>query len=126
MFRRSLFVLLLMFFIWPLCCLSFCDIRVLINPLVSPNSSSYKTLHRKLRLVSMISTEYLDDLMCSGRTISYWVGIQPLTTFTLHKFCFFLRFRHLVLLLFRQCCLFCFSFVFVIIGMFAKMSRPKI
>jgi hypothetical protein len=34
MFYRSLFVLL-SFFCWPLCCLSFFDIRILIAPLVS-------------------------------------------------------------------------------------------
>ena len=38
MFCRSLFVLLYFFF-WPLCCL-FLDIRILIAPLVSSNSSS--------------------------------------------------------------------------------------
>ena len=38
MFCRSLF-LLLYFFFWPLCCLSFFDIRILITPLVSSNSS---------------------------------------------------------------------------------------
>jgi hypothetical protein len=38
MFCRSLFVLLYFFF-WPLCCLSFFDIRILITPLVSSNSS---------------------------------------------------------------------------------------
>jgi hypothetical protein len=35
---RSLFVLLYFFF-WPLCCLFFFDIRFLITPLVSSNSS---------------------------------------------------------------------------------------
>ena len=48
MFCSSLFVLLffffwplccLSFFFWPLCCLSFFDIQILINPLVSSNSS---------------------------------------------------------------------------------------
>ena len=38
MFSRSLFVLLYFFF-WPLCCLFFFDIRILIDPLVSSNSS---------------------------------------------------------------------------------------
>jgi hypothetical protein len=38
MFCRSLFVLL-HFFFWPLCCLFFFDIRILITPLVSSNSS---------------------------------------------------------------------------------------
>ena len=36
-FCRSLFVLLFFFF-WPLCCLSFFDLRILITPLVSSNS----------------------------------------------------------------------------------------
>jgi len=39
MFCRSLFVLL-SFFFWPLCCLFFFDIRILIAPLISSNSSS--------------------------------------------------------------------------------------
>ena len=26
---------------WPLCCLSFCDLRILITPLISANSSCY-------------------------------------------------------------------------------------
>ena len=38
MFCRSLFVLLYFFF-WPLCCLSFFDLRILLTPLVSSNSS---------------------------------------------------------------------------------------
>jgi hypothetical protein len=37
-FCRSLFVLLLVFF-WPLCCLSFVDLRIFTTPLVSSNSS---------------------------------------------------------------------------------------
>jgi hypothetical protein len=38
LFCRSLFVLLYFFF-WPLCCLFFFDIQILIAPLVSSNSS---------------------------------------------------------------------------------------
>ena len=38
-FCRSLFVL----FLWPLCCLSFFDLRILITPLMSSNSSDYNT-----------------------------------------------------------------------------------
>jgi hypothetical protein len=38
MLCRSLFVLLYFFF-WPLCCLFFFDIRILITPLVSSNTS---------------------------------------------------------------------------------------
>jgi hypothetical protein len=41
MFCKSLFGLL-SFFFWPLCCLSF-DLRILITPLVSSNSSIYET-----------------------------------------------------------------------------------
>ena len=37
MFCRSLFVLL-SFLFWPLCCLSFFDLQILITPLVSSNS----------------------------------------------------------------------------------------
>jgi hypothetical protein len=47
-FCRSLFVLLYFFF-WPLCCLFYFDIRILITPLVSSNSSC--THLRLLRLV---------------------------------------------------------------------------
>ena len=38
MFQRLLFVLLF-FFIWSLCCLSFFDLQILITPLLSSNSS---------------------------------------------------------------------------------------
>ena len=38
MFCRSLFVLLYFFF-WPLCCLFFLDIQILITPLISSSSS---------------------------------------------------------------------------------------
>jgi len=38
-FCRSLFVLLF-FFLWPLCCLFFFDLRILVTPLVSSSSSS--------------------------------------------------------------------------------------
>jgi hypothetical protein len=44
MFCRSLFVIF-SFFFWPLCCLSFFDLRILINPLVS-SSSSYNVFIR--------------------------------------------------------------------------------
>ena len=40
MFCRSLFVFLYFFF-WPFCCLFFFDIRILITPLVSSNSSYF-------------------------------------------------------------------------------------
>ena len=41
-FPGSLFVLL-SFFLWPLCCLSFFDLRILITSLVSSNSSYINT-----------------------------------------------------------------------------------
>ena len=43
MFCRSVFALLY-FFIWPLCCLFFFDLRILITPLVSSNLTYYNTL----------------------------------------------------------------------------------
>jgi len=52
-FCRSLFVrlsfvflaiVLSVLFFWPLCCLSFFDIRILISPLVSSNSSYSQTI----------------------------------------------------------------------------------
>ena len=46
MFCRSLFVLLYFFF-RPLCCLFFFDIRILIAPLVSSNSSYYELKAQK-------------------------------------------------------------------------------
>jgi hypothetical protein len=42
-FFRSLFVLWYFFF-WPLCCMFFFDIRILITPLVSSNSSCGRSL----------------------------------------------------------------------------------
>jgi hypothetical protein len=47
MFCRSLFVLLCFFF-WPLCCLFFFDIQILIAPLVSSNSSFIDCLINEL------------------------------------------------------------------------------
>ena len=47
MFCRSLFVLLY-FFLWPLCCLFFFDLRILITPLVSSNSSSIKLTYKNV------------------------------------------------------------------------------
>ena len=48
MFCRSQFVLLYFFF-WPLCCLFFFDIRILIAPLVSSNSSFLHVTKDKVR-----------------------------------------------------------------------------
>ena len=43
MFCRSLFVPLSLF-LWPLCCLSFFDLRILITPLVYSNSSYHSEI----------------------------------------------------------------------------------
>ena len=43
MFYRSLFVLLYFFF-WPLCCLFVFDLRILIIPLLSSNSSYFNSI----------------------------------------------------------------------------------
>ena len=47
MFCRSLFVFL-SFFFWSLCCLFFFELRILITPLVSSNSSSYSHFKRQI------------------------------------------------------------------------------
>ena len=47
MFCRSLFVLLPLFF-WPLCCLFFFDVRILITSLISSNSSYRSSKHNRV------------------------------------------------------------------------------
>ena len=54
MFCRSLFVLLYFFF-WPLCCLFFFDIQILIIPLVFSNSSYFTYFNRIGDCGAMIS-----------------------------------------------------------------------
>jgi hypothetical protein len=52
----------LSFFFWPLCCLFFYDIRILVTPLVSSNSSVYSTeyvIGDRKHFEVMISTEPL-------------------------------------------------------------------
>jgi hypothetical protein len=62
MFCRSLFVL----FVWPLCCLSF-DLRVLIIPLVSSNSSY---------LIQLTLTCKVERFLCILVSFSYNVLID--------------------------------------------------
>jgi hypothetical protein len=60
MFCRSLFVLL-SFFFWLLCCLSFFDLRILITPLVSSNSSYFKNDRHRYKFIIL------------GRDVIYFV-----------------------------------------------------
>jgi hypothetical protein len=48
------------FLFWPLCCLFFFDIRILISPLVSSNSSQ-NTLVRTCRTSRMLSWRYMSS-----------------------------------------------------------------
>ena len=84
MFCRSLFVLF-SFFVWPLCCLSFFDLRILIIPLVSSNSSQFqckhnliyetsKQMHNKQR--NIITSFYYDNF--------FWVFSKAYKTLNSH------------------------------------------
>ena len=59
MFCRSLFVLLYFFF-WTLCCLFFFDIRILIAPLVSSNSSIPHMPHVVLLSQSTVQYQHIN------------------------------------------------------------------
>ena len=70
-FCRSLFVVLY-FFIWPLCCLFFFDILILITPLVSSNSSLYyiswlRTIVTLLAHWNARTCHYSLKLVCLGK-----------------------------------------------------------
>ena len=54
MFCRSLFVLLCSFF-WPLCCLFFFDIQIMITPLVFLNSSFYYVKVKKKKKPAIVT-----------------------------------------------------------------------
>jgi len=71
MFCGSLFVLLYLFF-WPLCCLFFFDIRILITPLVSPNSSciTKADLSKIIRLAISRYSETLFQLTTNHCVVS--------------------------------------------------------
>ena len=74
MFCRSLFVLLFFLF-WPLCCLSF-DLRIMITPLVSSNSSVIIIY----RLNQMLNTYSNNSSWCSfSKSISRMTEQQWLT-----------------------------------------------
>ena len=80
---RSLFVLLY-FFIWPLCCLFFFDIRILITPLISSNSSMKIRFEQWLLTISLISskratTSHFNQLNTKKTITRFWlyrVGTQ--------------------------------------------------
>jgi hypothetical protein len=67
MLCRSLFVLLYFFF-WPLCWLFFFDIRILIAPLVSSNSSYLEIVTYSHTTRTPLKTG--GELRCSGRVSS--------------------------------------------------------
>jgi len=72
MFCRSLFVIL-SFFFWPLRCLSFFDLRILITPLVSPSFSN----PINDVMVSLLASSCVDRgfKSRSGQTKDYKIGI---------------------------------------------------
>ena len=80
MFCRSLFVVLYFSF-WPLCCLFFFDLRILVTPLVSANSSYHIMLYRvliawlgfELTMIMVMGTD------CMGRYISIYHTITTTT-----------------------------------------------
>ena len=95
MFSRSLFVLLFFFF-WPLCCLSFFDLQILITPLVSSNSfwncsDSVIFLSVLLSVISLCSTYLLhcfcfvfhDYVFCISSNLNLTLMIK-LNTYTVH------------------------------------------
>jgi hypothetical protein len=55
-FCRSFFVLLYFYF-WPLCCLFFFDVQILITPLVSTNSSYWYSILIQVRVHWYYSTD---------------------------------------------------------------------
>ena len=62
-FFRSLFVFLYFLF-WLLCCLFFCDLRIMITPLISSNSSASCTF-KVIRKTNQYLKEYLNqDMFC--------------------------------------------------------------
>ena len=79
LFCRSLFVLLSFFSFWPLCCLFFFDIRILITPLVSSNSS-----YDISRLCDYSST----TCVTSGAGTAYPSGTHEFTTVFPQSFVF--------------------------------------
>jgi len=84
-FCRSLFVLLYFFF-WPLCCLFFCDLRILITPLVSSNSSLvlFESIYGKEREKSIVDCFFINSLDFKKEIIPAWYkwNVSRLNTFS--------------------------------------------
>ena len=74
-FHHWLLACFLYFFFWPLCCLFFFEIRILITPLVSSNPSS---AHRPIRRISM--------LIIVERTIRQCAELPVMTVMILNVF----------------------------------------
>ena len=47
-------------YFWPLCCLFFFDLRILITPLISSNSSAYNILYRKIKNTKTVKPRHHD------------------------------------------------------------------
>jgi hypothetical protein len=77
MFCRSLFVLLYFFF-WPLCCLFFFDLRILITPLVSSNSSYANGLFLNTILFCFLDMFYQLIIVCCCKESfkKHWLKIM--------------------------------------------------
>jgi hypothetical protein len=89
MFCRSLFVLLLIFF-WPLCCLCFFDIRILITPLISSNSSYtvlVTNINKTNNHLSPSLAEYKQDViyLCVKMTLKKGKYNKQWSTKHIHK-----------------------------------------
>jgi hypothetical protein len=69
MFCRSLFVLLHYFF-WPLCCLLFFDVGILIAPLVSSSSSfNYQLIGQRSTCYSEFQWTWILDLVFGKKSL---------------------------------------------------------
>jgi hypothetical protein len=99
MFCRSLFVLLY-FFIWPLCCMFFFDIRILITPLVSSNAQILDIVIQFKRVcISPSSTLIKQYQVCLCNTSHVYILINLFDLcqhFFLHCYIHFFKCWHML------------------------------
>ena len=85
-FCRSLFVLLFSFF-WPVCCLFFFNLRILITPLVSSNSSSNRNENLNANKVNILVYknvfQYITDIYNTKAT--YLIQTPSFHSAVFHK-----------------------------------------